>query len=68
MANKQASADHLLTIAPTWAVHSLHSPAVEVDRAGTMTLDGKTRIPLPAPLFTADTRQEAERLRLAARG
>lgn len=47
----------------TWAVHSVHAPAVEIDEAGTYTLDGQTRIKLGEPLFTAETREEAERLR-----
>lgn len=43
----------------TYAVHNLHSPPVEIDDQGTMTLDGKTRIPLPSPLETFDTMEEA---------
>lgn len=47
----------------TWAIHSIHAPAVEIDEAGTYTLDGTTRIKLGQPLLTAETREEAERLR-----
>jgi len=46
-----------------FAVHSIHAPAVEIDEAGTYTLDGVTRIKVGPPLFTAETREEAERLR-----
>ncbi len=43
----------------TFAVHSIHAPAVKLH--GTcMTHDGKTMIPLGEPLFTAETREEAE--------
>lgn len=41
------------------AVHSLFARPVEIDDQGTMTLDGKTRIPLPSPLETFDTLEEA---------
>lgn len=47
----------------TWAVHSIHAPAIEIDEVGTYTLDGVARIKLGIPLFTAETREEAERLR-----
>lgn len=46
-----------------FAVHSIHAPAVEIDETGTYTIDGATRIKLGEPLFTAETREEAERLR-----
>lgn len=46
-----------------FCVHSIHAPAVEIDEAGTYTLDGATRIKLGEPLFTAETFEEAERLR-----
>ena len=46
-----------------WAVHSWHAPAVEIDEQGRMTHDGKVMIQLPEPLFTAETREEAEEWR-----
>ncbi|GLT02935.1 hypothetical protein GCM10007897_43650 [Sphingobium jiangsuense] len=46
-----------------FAVHSIHAPAVEIDETGTYTIDGTTRIKLGEPLFTAETCDEAERLR-----
>ena len=46
-----------------FAVHSIHAPAVEIDEAGTYTLNGRHRIKLGEPLFVAETREEAERLR-----
>lgn len=48
----------------TYAVHSIWSPAVEIDQHGTMT-HNEARISLPAPIYTADTWQEAEAWRLA---
>ena len=48
----------------TYAVHSIHAPAVLIDAHGTMT-HNEARISLPAPIHTADTWQEAEAWRLA---
>lgn len=48
----------------TWAVHSIHSPATRLIDGG-MTHDGKTVIPLPVPIDSADTFDEAESWRLA---
>lgn len=48
----------------TFAIHSLHVPATEIVD-GQMTHDGVTRLSLPEPLFTADSREEAEAWRLA---
>lgn len=47
-----------------FAVHNIHAAAVEIDENGTYTLDGKNRIPLGEPLFTADTLEECEQWRL----
>jgi len=44
------------------AIHNIHTPAVEIDEAGTMTRDGYTRIPLPEPLFVG-TKEEVEEWR-----
>lgn len=43
----------------SWAVHSLHAPSVEINEQGEMK-HGKDTIPLPEPLFVAETRDEAE--------
>jgi hypothetical protein len=48
----------------TYAIHNLHAPAVEIDAAGTMSHDDKTRIQLPQALFTAETREDAEAWRM----
>lgn len=48
----------------TYAVHSLHAPAVEITD-GAYTIDGKTMIRLGDPLHTAETREEAEEWRSA---
>lgn len=47
----------------TWAVHSIHVPATRPIDGG-MSHDGKTVIPLPVPIHTADTMDEAESWRL----
>ena len=49
-----------------WAVHNVHSPAVEIDAAGTYSHDGIARIAAGAPLHTASTREEAEAWRAEA--
>jgi len=51
-----------------WAAHNIHAPAVQTDPAGTMTLDGKTRIQLPEPLMTFDSFEEAEEWRMERLG
>lgn len=51
-----------------WAVHNLAAPAVQTDKSGTMTLDGKTRIKLPEPLMTFRSFEEAEEWRMARLG
>lgn len=48
----------------TYAIHNLHAPAVEINADGTTSHDGKTRIPLPQALFTAETREDAESWRM----
>jgi hypothetical protein len=47
-----------------FAVHNIHAPPVEIDENGTYTLNGRDRIPLGEPLFTADTMEECEQWRL----
>lgn len=60
------TASHTFTEdAPTWAVHSWYSPAIEIDGAGTYTHDGVARILAGSPLHVADTREEAEAWRFA---
>ncbi len=51
-----------------FAVHNLYARAAETDPAGTMTLDGKTRIQLPEPLMTFDSFEEAEEWRVKQLG
>ncbi len=48
----------------TWHVHNYHTPAIEVDEEGNATHNGTYRISLPAPIFTAETREEAEAWRV----
>jgi hypothetical protein len=47
----------------TFAVHNLHAPSVEWD-GSSYSHNGKDRIKAGAPIFTADTREEAEEWRL----
>jgi len=51
----------------TYAVHTLHAPAVLIDDKGTMT-HNEARIILPQPIHTADTWEEAEEWRLGRLG
>lgn len=48
----------------TYAVHNYHSPAVEIDEAGTYTHDGKARLSASAPLATFATMEDAEAWRV----
>ena len=48
----------------TYAVHTIHALAVEIDQHGTMT-HNEARIALPQPIHTADTWEEAEEWRRA---
>jgi hypothetical protein len=48
-----------------FAVHNYHSPAIEIDEAGHASLDGRHHFPLPEPLHTAATFEEAEQWRLS---
>lgn len=50
-----------------FAVHNYHSPAVAIDDAGNMSHDGKSSIPLPEPLYVADSFEKAEAWREANR-
>lgn len=52
----------------TFAIHSIHAPACEIDEQGAMTHDGTHRIKLPPPIFVADTMDEAEEWRAKACG
>jgi hypothetical protein len=47
----------------TYAVHNIHVRAVKIAEDGTYTLNGTYRIPCGAALFTADTYEDAERVR-----
>jgi len=49
----------------TYAVHNYFSPAVEIDEVGHTSLNGAHFFPLPEPLHTAATFEEAEQWRLA---
>ncbi|WP_164857152.1 hypothetical protein [Sphingomonas crocodyli] len=46
-----------------FAVHNLWSPVTSIDAAGTYTHDGIARIKAGAPLFTAESFDEAEEWR-----
>lgn len=48
-----------MTLAPQFAIHSIHAPAFLVTNGG-YTLDGSAIIKTPAPIFQADTRDVAE--------
>ncbi|HEX7822868.1 MAG TPA: hypothetical protein VF463_19905 [Sphingobium sp.] len=47
----------------TWACHSIHASSVRLINGG-MSHDGKTYIPLPEPIHTAETEVDAESWRL----
>lgn len=59
-ADVQAAA--MLQADEVYAVHSWHAPAIIIDSKGTMT-HNEARISLPAPIYTATTREEAEEWR-----
>lgn len=44
----------------TYAVHSIHAPATVIDENGNHAIRG---FPMPDPLFTADTLEDAEEWR-----
>jgi predicted RNase H-like HicB family nuclease len=46
-----------------YAAHSLHVPACIINERGQSTHDGTYWFALPEPLFTAETREEAEAMR-----
>lgn len=47
-----------------FAVHNIHSPAVEIDEAGSYSVNGRDRIKCGVPIFAADDRDEAEAWRM----
>lgn len=47
-----------------WAVHNIHTPAVQIDASGSHYLGGPA-LRLPDPLFTKASKEEAEEERLS---